>query len=216
MRQSLVLLRNDGVLPLAPGGRLLVAGDGADDIARQSGGWTLSWQGTGLTNANFPGATSIWAGLRDAVAAGGGSAELSADGSFTQRPDAAVVVFGEQPYAEFQGDRATLALDHALTGPYATMRRLREQGIPVVAVMITGRPLYVNEALNNADAFVVAWLPGSEGQGLADVLVGDARGAARFDFTGTLPAAWPLTPDMADGTLYPLGRSEERRVGQEC
>tara|TARA_R110002072_G_scaffold242564_22_gene401593 strand:- start:7179 stop:9698 length:2520 start_codon:yes stop_codon:yes gene_type:complete len=205
VRQSLVLLRNDGVLPLAPGGRLLVAGDGADDIAKQSGGWTLSWQGTGVTNADFPGATSIWSGLRAAVEAGGGSAELSPDGTFSRRPDAAVVVFGEQPYAEFQGDRATLALDHALTGPYATMRALREQGIPVVAVMVTGRPLYVNEALNNADAFVVAWLPGSEGQGVADVLVGDTAGAARFDFTGTLPAAWPLTPDMADGTLYPLG-----------
>ena len=205
VRKSLVLLRNDGVLPLAPGGRLLVAGDGADDIARQSGGWTLSWQGTGLTNANFPGATSIWAGLQAAVTAGGGSAELSPDGSFTQRPDAAVVVFGEQPYAEFQGDRATLALDHALTGPYATMHALREQGIPVVAVMITGRPLYVNEAINNADAFVVAWLPGSEGAGVADVLVGNAARAPRFDFTGTLPAAWPMTPDMADGTLFPLG-----------
>ncbi|MFC3099208.1 glycoside hydrolase family 3 protein [Alteraurantiacibacter palmitatis] len=205
VRKSLVLLRNDGVLPLAPGGRLLVAGDGADDIARQSGGWTLSWQGTGLTNDLFPGATSIWAGLRDAVTAAGGSAELSPDGSFTQRPDAAVVVFGEEPYAEFQGDRATLALDNALTGPYATMRALREQGIPVVAVMITGRPLYVNEALNTADAFVVAWLPGSEGGGIADVLVGDAGRAPRYDFTGTLPAAWPITADMDDGTLFPLG-----------
>lgn len=205
VRRSLVLLRNDGVLPLAPGGRLLVAGDGADDIAKQSGGWTLSWQGTGVTNADFPGATSIWGGLRAAVEAGGGSAELSPDGSFTSRPDAAVVVFGEEPYAEFQGDRATQALDHALTGPFATMRALRQQGIPVVAVMLTGRPLYANEALNNSDAFVVAWLPGSEGQGVADVLVGDAGGAARFDFSGTLPAHWPLTPAMTDGTLYPLG-----------
>lgn len=206
VRRSLVLLRNDGVLPLAPGGRLLVAGDGADDVARQSGGWTLTWQGTGLTNEHFPGATSLWAGLRSAVEAGGGSAELSPDGSFTQRPDAAVVVFGEQPYAEFQGDRATLALDAELTGPYATMRALRAQGIPVVAVMITGRPLYVNEALNSADAFVVTWLPGSEGgNGLADVLVGDAQGRPRFDFSGTLPADWPRTPVMADGVLYPLG-----------
>ncbi|TIX50980.1 glycoside hydrolase family 3 protein [Alteraurantiacibacter aquimixticola] len=205
VRKSLVLLRNDGVLPIAPGGRLLVAGDGADDIARQSGGWTLTWQGTGLTNDHFPNGSSIWDGLRDAVEAGGGSAELSEDGSFYQRPDAAVVVFGEQPYAEFQGDRATLALDSALTGPYATMQSLREQGIPVVAVMITGRPLYVNEALNNSDAFVVAWLPGSEGAGVADVLVGDGAGAARHDFTGRLPADWPMTPDMADGALWNFG-----------
>ncbi|MEO5706174.1 MAG: glycoside hydrolase family 3 N-terminal domain-containing protein [Alteraurantiacibacter sp.] len=206
VRKSLVLLRNDGVLPLVPGGRLLVAGDGADDVARLAGGWTLSWQGTGLTNDQFPGSTSLWAGLRNAVEAGGGSAEYAPDGSFTQRPDAAVVVFGEKPYAEFQGDRATLALDSELTGPYATMRALRAQGIPVVAVMITGRPLYVNEALNNADAFVVTWLPGSEGgNGLADVLVGNAQGRPRFDFTGTLAADWPMTPVMADGVLYPRG-----------
>lgn len=205
VRKSLVMLHNDGVLPIGPGGRLLVAGDGANDVARQSGGWTITWQGTGLTRNQFPGATSIWEGLRDAVRAGGGSAELSPDGSFTQRPDAAVVVFGEQPYAEFQGDRETLALDTELTGPYATMKALQEQGIPVVAVMITGRPLYVNEALNTSDAFVVAWLPGTEGNGIADVLIGDAADKARYDFTGKLPAAWPKTPDMTDGALFEFG-----------
>jgi len=205
VRKSLVLLRNDGVLPLKPGGRLLVAGDGADDIARQSGGWTLTWQGTGVDNSHFPGATSLWEGLREAVTSAGGSAELSPDGSFTAKPDAAVVIFGEKPYAEFQGDRASLQLDAELTAPYETMRKLKEQGIPVVAVMITGRPLYVNPALNAADAFVVTWLPGTESAGLADVLIGDAEGKPRFDFTGTLPTAWPRTASMADGTLYPFG-----------
>lgn len=205
VRKSLVLLKNQGVLPLKPGGRLLVAGEGADDIARQSGGWTLSWQGTGLDNSQFPGATSLFTGFKQAVEAGGGSAQLSPDGSFTARPDAAVVVFGEKPYAEFQGDRATLALDADLTGPIATLRKLKAQGIPVIAVMLTGRPLYVNDALNAADAFVVAWLPGSEGGGLADVLVGGRDGAPRFDFSGTLPAAWPRTASLADGALYDLG-----------
>lgn len=205
VRKSLVLLKNQGVLPLAPGKRLLVAGEGADDIARQSGGWTISWQGTGLNNSQFPGATSIWGGLKQAVEAGGGSAVLSPDGSYTDKPDAAVVVFGETPYAEFQGDRAALLLDPEHTAPFATMKKLKAQGIPVVAVMITGRPLYVNPALNAADAFVVAWLPGSEGGGIADVLVGDAMGKPRFDFTGKLPAAWPRAAQMADGTLYPFG-----------
>lgn len=205
VRKSLVLLKNQGVLPLNPGGRLLVAGEGADDIGRQSGGWTISWQGTGLTNDQFPGATSLFGGLKQAVEAAGGSAVHSPDGSFAQKPDAAVVVFGERPYAEFQGDRATLALDADLTGPYETMRKLKAQGVPVVAVMITGRPLYVNPALNTADAFIVAWLPGSEGGGLADVLVGDAAGNPRYDFSGKLPAAWPGTPDMADGALYRFG-----------
>ncbi len=205
VRKSLVLLKNQGVLPLKAGARLLVAGDGADDISRQSGGWTISWQGTGVTNADFPGATSLWKGLSDAVTAAGGSAELSPDGSFKAKPDAAIVIFGEKPYAEFQGDRKSLQLDPELTGPFETMRKLKAQGIPVVAVMITGRPLYVNPALNLADAFVVAWLPGSEGAGLADVLVGSKAGAKRFDFTGTLPAAWPKTANMADGALYPRG-----------
>ncbi len=205
VRKSLVLLKNEGVLPLKPGGRLLVAGDGADDIARAAGGWTLTWQGTGIDNSHFPGATSLWKGLEQAVTSAGGSAQLSPDGSFTSKPDAAVVIFGEKPYAEFQGDRASLQLDPELTVPWATMRKLKAQGIPVVAVMITGRPLYVNPALNLADAFVVTWLPGSEGAGLADVLLGDAQGKPRFDFTGKLPAAWPRTANMADGALYPFG-----------
>lgn len=205
VRKSLVLLKNQGVLPIAPGGRLLVAGEGVDDIARQSGGWTLSWQGTGVDNSHFPGATSIWSGLKQAVEAGRGSAELAPDGQFSQRPDAAVVVFGETPYAEFQGDRAVLALDPELTAPYETMRRLKAQGIPVVALMITGRPLYVNPALNSADAFVVAWLPGTEGGGIADVLVGSAEGSPRHDFVGKLPTAWPRTVDMADGALFKFG-----------
>ncbi|MHA6317669.1 glycoside hydrolase family 3 protein [Altererythrobacter sp. CAU 1778] len=205
VRKSLVLLKNQNVLPIAPGGRLLVAGEGADDIARQSGGWTITWQGSGLNNDMFPGATSIWSGLKQAVEAGGGSAQLSPDGTFAQKPDAAIVVFGEKPYAEFQGDRATLALDSDLTGPYETMRKLKAQGIPVVALMITGRPLYVNPAMNIADSFVVAWLPGSEGGGVADVLIADADGSPRYDFTGKLPAAWPRTPDMADGALFEFG-----------
>ena len=205
VRESLVMLKNDGILPLAPGGRLLVAGEGANDIARQSGGWTLSWQGTGIDNSHFPGATSIFEGFRQNVEAAGGTAQLSPDGSFTQKPDAAVVVFGEKPYAEFQGDRATLALDTELTGPYETMRKLKAQGIPVVALMITGRPLYVNPALNAADAFVVAWLPGSEGGGIADVMMAGADGEARYDFTGKLPAAWPRTADMDDGALFDYG-----------
>jgi len=205
VRKSLVLLKNSGVLPLKANAHLLMAGDGTDDIARQSGGWTITWQGTGLNNAQFPGATSLWKGLEQAVAAAGGTAELSPDGKFTTRPDAAIVVFGEKPYAEFQGDRKTLAPDPDLTRPYETMRKLKAQGIPVVAVMLTGRPLFVNPALNLADAFVVAWLPGTEGSGLADVIVGTAGGAPRFDFAGKLPTAWPRTARMADGALYPFG-----------
>ncbi|MEC7534479.1 MAG: glycoside hydrolase family 3 N-terminal domain-containing protein [Pseudomonadota bacterium] len=205
VRKSMVLLKNTGVLPLQPGGRILVAGDAANDIARQSGGWTLSWQGTGLENDLFPGATSLWSGIEQAATATGGSAQLSEDGTFTQRPDAAIVIFGETPYAEFQGDIATLQLRPELRGPIATMRRLKEQGIPVVAVMITGRPLYVNEALNTADAFVAAWLPGSEGAGVADMLFAGADGEPAFEFQGLLPTAWPATARHGGATLFPFG-----------
>ncbi|AKM08200.1 Glucan 1,4-beta-glucosidase [Pelagerythrobacter marensis] len=205
VRKSLVLLKNTGVLPLRPDARILVAGDAADDIARQSGGWTLSWQGTGLDNSLFPGATSLWDGIEQAVTSAGGSAELSVGGEYAARPDAAIVVFGETPYAEFQGDIASLQLRPELRRPIATMRRLKEEGIPVVAVMITGRPLYVNEALNVADAFVTAWLPGSEGGGVADVMFAGTDGEPVHDFQGLLPAAWPASARHDGETLFPFG-----------
>lgn len=206
VRKSLVLLKaQDGVLPIKPGSSVLVAGDGADDVARQSGGWTITWQGTGVSNKDFPGATSIWAGLRDAVSAAGGRATLSPDGRFETRPDVAIVVFGETPYAEFQGDLKSLQLRSDLTTPWATMKRLKAQGIPVVALMITGRPLFVNPALNHADAFVVAWLPGSEGGGIADMLVGTRANGEAPEFSGRLPAAWPATARHDGPVLFERG-----------
>jgi beta-glucosidase len=206
VRESLVLLKNDGVLPLKPGARILVAGDGADNVAKQSGGWTLTWQGTGTKPEHFPGATSIFAGVRDAVTVGGGTATLSADGRFTVKPDAAIVVFGEDPYAEFQGDRADLYFDDT-RGSLDTMKRLKAAGIPVVAVFLSGRPLWVNRHINAAGAFVAAWLPGSEGGGVADVLFGKA------DFKGKLPFSWPADAkgaplnvgDPGYKPLYPFG-----------
>ncbi|APG63498.1 1,4-beta-D-glucan glucohydrolase [Sphingorhabdus lutea] len=205
VRKSMTLLKNTGVLPLKPNGNILVAGDGADDIARQAGGWTISWQGTGLTNDMFPGATSLWGGINQAVGNAGGKAILSPDGSYTDKPDAAIVVFGETPYAEFQGDLASLQLRPELRAPYETMRKLKQQGIPVVAVMITGRPLYVNPVLNLADAFVTAWLPGSEGGGVADMLFSDAEGRVKYDFQGRLPTSWPATAKHGGATLFPFG-----------
>ena len=113
VRGSLVLLKNNGaLLPIRGSARVLVAGDGADNVAKQAGGWTLSWQGTGNRPQDFPNAQSIWSGIRGAVTSAGGQAELSPDGSFTQRPDVAIVVFGEDPYAEFQGDRPQQSAAH--------------------------------------------------------------------------------------------------------
>jgi beta-glucosidase len=194
VRESLVLLKNKGaVLPIDPRKHVLVAGDGADNISKQNGGWTLTWQGTGLTNANFPGATSIFAGVQAQVKAAGGSAELSVDGTYKQKPDVAIVVFGEDPYAEFQGDLPNLAYRPGNDHDLGLLRRLRAQGIPVVAVFLTGRPLWMNREINAADAFVVAWLPGSEGEGIADVLLRTRDGLIAHDFHGKLAYAWPRT-----------------------
>ena len=175
--ESLVLLKNTGsVLPLRPGARILVAGDGADNIPKQAGGWTLSWQGTGTNVGDFPKATSIWRGIETAAREAGGTAILSIDGRTETKPDVAIVVFGENPYAEFQGDKTDVAFDDpSPSDTLATMQRLKATGVPVVAVFLSGRPLWVNPYLNAADAFVAAWLPGSEGGGVADVLFGKSR-----------------------------------------
>lgn len=211
VRESLVLLKNqDHLLPLRPQERVLVAGDGADDIAKQSGGWTITWQGTGTTNKDFPHAESIWQGIEQAVRAGGGDAELSPDGTFKRKPDVAIVVYGENPYAEFQGDVPNLAFSPGNDSDLELLRRLRAAGIPVVSVFLSGRPLWVNPELNASNAFVAAWLPGSEGEGIADVLFRKPDGAVRYDFRGRLSFAWPRTPlqfgtDTPGRPLFPLG-----------
>ena len=212
VRESLVLLKNENnILPLKPQGRILVAGAAADDIGRQSGGWTVDWQGDHNSNADFPGGTSIFAGLKSAIEVAGGQAALSRDGSFTDRPDAAIVVFGETPYAEFQGDRETLVFAHDPT--LVLLKRLKAQNIPVVAIFLSGRPLWVDPEINAADAFVAAWLPGSEGGGVADMLLRTGDGKIAHDFTGKLGFSWPRTAlpvtfdaqDHPQGALFPRG-----------
>ncbi|MEE8526842.1 MAG: glycoside hydrolase family 3 C-terminal domain-containing protein, partial [Thermoanaerobaculia bacterium] len=136
-------------------------------------------------------ATSIWDGIREAVEGGGGSATLSVDGSFDSRPDVAIVVFGEDPYAEFQGDRETLEYQAGSKRDLRLLRKLQAEGIPVVLVFLSGRPMWVNSELNASDAFVAAWLPGTEGGGVADVLFRAADGSVAHDFQGRLSFSWP-------------------------
>ncbi len=212
VRKSLVMLKNqDKLLPLSPDSRILVAGDAADNIGKQSGGWTITWQGTGNKNSDFPGATSIYKGIESAVQQAGGTAVLSEDGSFTEKPDVAIVVFGENPYAEGNGDLSNLEYQRGDKTDLALLKSLQEQGIPVVSVFITGRPLWVNPELNASDAFVVAWLPGSEGQGVADVLFTDSNGENAYPMQGKLSFSWPATPtqvvNKGDGqqALFPYG-----------
>ena len=192
VRESLVLLKNQGgVLPLRTNQKVLVAGDGADNMSKQTGGWTLNWQGTGTVRADFPNADTIWEGIQRAVKAGGGQAELAVDGKYKARPDVAVVVFGENPYAEFQGDIPNLLFHPGDDSDLELIRKLKADGIPVVAVFITGRPLWMNREINASDAFVAAWLPGSEGAGVADVLLRKADGSVDHDFKGKLSFSWP-------------------------
>lgn len=194
VRESLVLLKNqNGLLPLSPKQRILVAGDGADDVGKQAGGWTLNWQGTGTTRKDFPNADTIYEGIARQASAAGGEAVLSVDGRYAVKPDVAVVVFGEDPYAEFQGDRPTLAYKPGNETDLALLKRLKADGIPVVAVFLSGRPLWVNREINAADAFVAAWLPGSEGAGIADVLLRGSDGRVQHDFKGKLSFSWPRT-----------------------
>jgi beta-glucosidase len=164
--KSLVLLKNQGVLPVKASANVLVAGPGADSMPQQTA---------------------------EAVKAGGGTATLSPDGSFTAKPDVAIVVFGEQPYAEMRGDIPTLEFQPGDKPALALLKKLKVAGVPVVSVFLSGRPLWVNPEINASDAFVAAWLPGSEGAGVADVLIGDKAGKPRRDFTGTLSFSWPKT-----------------------
>jgi beta-glucosidase len=197
VRESLVLLKNEhALLPLKPRMHVLVAGDGANDMSKQTGGWTISWQGTGNTRADFPRADTIYEGIEKQVKAAGGKATLSVDGSFKAKPDVAIVVFGENPYAEFMGDRDNLAFEPGDPLDLRLIRDLKAKGIPVVAVFLSGRPMYVTREINASDAFIAAWLPGTEGGGVADVLFRTKSGAIQHDFRGRLSFSWPRAPDQ--------------------
>jgi len=181
VRKSQVLLKNRfGLLPLpktAP--KIFVAGKTADDIGNASGGWTISWQGS---SGNITPGTTVLAGIRAAVSPSTTVTYhrdgVGIDGSYK----AAIAVVGETPYAEGQGDRpGQMGLD---AGDLATLSRLRAAGVPVVVVLVSGRPLDIAAQLPDWDALVVAWLPGTEGRGVADVLFGDYRP------TGKLPVTW--------------------------
>ncbi len=189
--KSLVLLKNQGgVLPIRNGARVLIAGPGADNMAMQTGGWTITWQGTDTKAADFPNGQTVGRAIAEAVNAAGGDAVVSPKGMFESKPDLAVVVVGEKPYAEFEGDVPDLAF-RSQSGDAELITRLKSQGIRVIVVFLSGRPMFVGKLLNQADAFVAAWLPGTQGRGIADVLVAGPSGKSPRDFTGRLPYAWP-------------------------
>lgn len=200
VRGSLVLLKNEGALPLRPGARVLVAGPRADDLGVQCGGWTVSWQGR--KGARTEG-TTILQGLRQ-VSAGKNEVIHAPLGEGAAAADVIVAVVGEDPYAEGRGDRQNLSLrpeDKNL------LERLRAVGKPMVIVLLSGRPLILEGVIDHANALVAAWLPGTEGGGVADVLFGLVAP------TGKLPYTWPARMDQipinaGDGKedpLFPFG-----------
>lgn len=194
-QRSLVLLKNRAkTLPLQPGVRLIrVAGSAADNVGRQVGGWTVEWQG--IDGNWLPGATSILAGIRGA-ASGQTTVEFDPQGNFPGNAvaDVGIAIVGEKPYAEGWGDNAEPRLDAADLAAIANLRKASKR---IVVVLVSGRPLLITDELARWDAAVAAWLPGSEGAGVADVLFGTAP------FSGTLPLPWPRAmeqlPMTADG-----------------
>jgi beta-glucosidase len=180
VRQSLVLLKNEGrTLPISKGVvRVHVAGKSMDDIGNQCGGWTITWQGE---SGRITTGTTVLQAIRSAVSPST-TVTASIDGSGASGADVGIVMVGETPYAEGLGDRTDLSLG---TDDVAAIDRVKRAGVPTVVVLISGRPLIIDRALALADVFVAAWLPGTEGQGVADVLFGDHAP------TGKLSHSWP-------------------------
>jgi beta-glucosidase len=191
VRQSLVVLKNDNhVLPLAKGAaRIHVAGKSADDIGNQCGGWTIDWQGK--SGSVTPGGTTVLAAIRKAVSKGA-VVSFSKDGSGAAGATLGVVVIGEKPYAEGAGDRTELSL---AAEDRAVVDSMKAAGIPLVVILFSGRPMMADDVMGKADAFIAAWLPGTEGDGIADVLFGD------YKPTGKLSYTWP----RAGGEPLPVG-----------
>jgi len=229
VRKSLVLLKNDGgTLPLAPGKKILVVGKSAASMANQTGGWTLTWQGTDNRNSDFPHGDTILAGIADAARPGSVTYEPDAGKADVAQYDAVIAVIGETPYAEGDGDIGpSRTLRHSERHPedLAALQAVAGRGKPVVTVFVAGRPLWVNDLLNLSDSFVAAWLPGSEGRGVADVLFAGADGKPVHAIGGKLSFSWPksvcqapLNAGDADyAPLFPLGYGlaygEDHRVG---
>lgn len=201
VRQSLVLLKNErNTLPLSKGlARVHVAGKSADDIGNQCGGWTIDWQGK--SGEVTTGGTTVLKAIQNAVS-NDTRVTFSKDGAGAAGADVAIVVVGETPYAEMQGDRDDLTLSKE---DFAVIKKMKKARVPVVVVLLSGRPMIIDKALRKCDAFVAAWLPGTEGQGVADVLFGD------YKPTGKLSFSWPrsmsqIPVNFGDQNYDPLFR----------
>lgn len=222
VRKSLVLLKNNGnVLPLRPAGRILLVGQGADSLPMQSGGWSLTWQGDQTTTADYPYAETLLAAMRRSLGANRVDYSVDGRGVDPRRYSAVVMVAAEQPYAEGKGDitfPATMRHSARYPQDLAALSRVSGRGVPVVTVLYSGRPVGANDLINRSDAFIAAWLPGTEGAGIADMLLAGPRGRRTFDFTGRLSFNW-FAGDCITGRVqfargYGLSLASRKRVGR--
>ena len=201
VRESLVLIKNNNAtLPIKNKQKILVIGDSADSLKIQTGGWTLDWQGANNTNSDFPGSITFLQALKEYE-----NLEITHKNSLSnldlnKNYDLVIVAYGEEPYAEGIGDRKNLFYRDSKT--LNTLKRLKRNGNKVVSIFFTGRPLWTNEFINLSDAFVVAWLPGTESRGMTDVLVANEDGSVNYDFQGKLPFSWPSDPNQSTIAFY--------------
>ena len=194
VRESLVLLKNNrAALPLKAGQKILVVGKSADNLPNQAGGWSLTWQGDETGNVDFPYATSLLSAIKAKNGTGQVVYSATAEGVDLSAFDVVIAVIGETPYAESAGDIKTLSHTARYPEDVAVLRRVSGHGRPVVTIFESGRTAYIPDLLNLSDAFVAAWLPGSEGEGVTDVIFG-SKGHAQPDFRGRSPFAWPGAP----------------------
>lgn len=217
VRKSLVLLKNDNVLPLARTARILVVGKGADSMSIQSGGWSRTWQGTENSNEDFATGETLLSAIRDVVGAGNVTYSETASGVDVSRFDVVIAVLGEQPYAEMRGDvdfPASLAHSARYPEDRAVLDAVTGRGPKVVTILYSGRTVYANDLINRSNAFVAAWLPGTEASGIADVLFRPAVGRRGYGFIGTLSFAWTGTPCEANGRAALFPRGYGLRYGQ--
>ena len=182
---------NNNTLPIKSGKHILVIGESANYITKHMGGWTITWQGRGNANSEFPNSKSIYQEIKSKVESIGGSVEFSNNSSFIKKPDLVIFVYGEDPYAEGDGDRRHLFFEHQDNKFLKHMKDIKNKEIPSVSLFISGRPLIVNKEINLSDAFVQLWLPGTAIEGITDVIFTNIDNQINHDFKGRLSFSWP-------------------------
>ena len=192
VRESIVLLKNNNnTLPIKSGKHILVIGDSANKITKHMGGWTITWQGRENQNSEFPNSKSIYEAIKLKAENNGGSAEFSNSSDYEKKPDVVIFVYGEDPYAEGDGDRKHIFYENQDKRFLKYMREIADKKIPSVSLFISGRPLIVNEEINLSESFVQLWLPGTAIEGITDVIFTNKNNEINFDFKGKLSYSWP-------------------------